>query len=59
MAIGLWTSGSLSVKREFSRRRWMPLTHAEVLVPSTLGFMISTRTQAQVLSSFKGNDYFT
>ncbi|KAI9559672.1 hypothetical protein GHT06_013677 [Daphnia sinensis] len=51
----LWASSSLSVKREFSRRRWMPLTHAEVLVPSTLGFMISTRTQTQVLSSFKGD----
>ncbi|EFX74857.1 hypothetical protein DAPPUDRAFT_323929 [Daphnia pulex] len=55
----LLASSSVSVKREFSRRKWMPLTHAEVLVPSTLGFMISTRTQTQVLTSFKGDMQIT
>lgn len=50
----VWTSSDVSIKREFSRRRWLPLTHAEVLVPNTLGMLITTRTQALVLSSCKG-----
>ena len=45
----------VSMRREFARHHWMPLMHSEVLVPNTLGFLVSKRVQWQTLATFKGN----
>jgi len=49
------SANGVTFRREFSRHHWMPLMHAEVLVPNTLGFLVATRAQWQTLASFKGN----
>lgn len=53
------STGDVSFQRDFAHRKWMPLIHAEILVPNTMGFMTTTRAQVQVLSSFKGKIIFS
>ena len=39
----------------FNWQKWLPLASVEIVMPNTLGFLVTTRVQAQIFTSFKGN----